>query len=83
MCQLCKSFQQGSPEALQQPLLCAGDGRLGWICLQLLQLLPAPDQARNSAPAPWHLHFAEGVSLLGSELSMALMSHGSADTPWL
>lgn len=49
MCQLCESFQQGSPGAVQQPSLRDGDGRLAWVCLQLL---PAPCQARSCAPAP-------------------------------
>lgn len=45
MCQLRKSFQQGSPEALPQPSLCAGDGRLGRDLPPSPLLFPAPCQA--------------------------------------
>lgn len=68
MCQLRKSFQQGSPEALPQPSLCAGDGRLGRGLPPSPPTIPCslPGRDPAAAAAPWHLGFAEGVSLLGS-----------------
>lgn len=55
MCQLCKSFQQGSPEALQQPWLRAGHGRLAGICLHLLGLLLARPGILLLLPGTWRV----------------------------
>lgn len=90
MCQLRKSFQQGSPEALPQPSLCAGDGRLGRDLPPSPPTIPCslPGRDPAAAAAPWHLGFAEGVSLLGSGAVhgfdtswLCRYPHGSADIP--